>query len=203
MFGIFLKKKRLNPSNVRTILIAELALLWRESDEFESFPSKAETENIDIPRGRIADIKNPGAVDLEILITRTDLHPPTNNNDAWYDEKALLEDLESFLGAGKTKAFVYEDKACYTLDAITKALNAQRAEYNLDPMDPKAVIDFFKQGRGLDSGKYVMRFDSGLPTKIYLYTHPTAVKSESGQQRPVDETGRRLKSLKPIKEYDP
>ena len=203
MFGIFLKKKRLNPSNVRTIPIAELALLWRESDEFEAFPSKAETENIDIPRGRIADNKNPGAVDLETLVTRTDLHPPTNNNDAWYDEKALMEDLKRFLGAGKTKAFVYEDKACYTLDAITEALNEQRAEHNLDPMDPKAVIDFFKQGRGLDSGKYVMRFESGLPTKIYLYTHPVAIKSESGQQRPVDETGRRLKSLKPIKEYNP
>ena len=203
MFGIFLKKKRLNPSNVRTIPIAELALLWRESDEFEAFPIKPETENIDTPRGRIADNKNPGAVDLETLVTRADLHPPTNNNDAWYDEKALMEDLKRFLGAGKTKAFVYEDKACYTLDAITEALNEQRAEHNLDPMDPKAVIDFFKQGRGLDSGKYVMRFESGLPTKIYLYTHPAAAKNKSGQQRPVDETGRRLKSLKPIKEYNP
>ena len=82
-------------------------------------------------------------------------------------------------------------------------LNAKRAEHNLDSMDPKAVIDFFKPGRGLDSGKYVMRFESGLPTKIYLYTHPAAIKNESGQQRPVDETGRRLKSLNPIKERNP
>jgi hypothetical protein len=203
MFGFFLKKKRLNPSDVRTIPIAELAPLWHDPDEFGTDGSKVEDEKFDVPQGRIADNKDPGAVDLETLVSRADSHPPTNNNDAWYDEKALMDALKGFLGAGKTKAFVYEDKACYTLDAITEALNEQRAEHNLDPMDPKAVIDFFKQGRGLDSGKYVMRFESGLPTKIYLYTHPVAIKNESGQQRPVDETGRRLKSLKPIKEYNP
>jgi hypothetical protein len=203
MFGIFLKKKRLNPSNVRTIPMAELAPLWRDPDEFETFLIKTETGKFDVPQGGITDNKRPGAVDLETLVTRTDLNPPTNNNDAWYDEKALIAALKGFLSAGKTFAFVYEEKAYYTFDAITEVLNAQRAKHNLDFMDPKAVIDFFKQGRGLDSGKYVMRFESGLPTKIYLYIHPAAVKNESSQQRPIDETGRRLKSLKPIKEYNP
>jgi hypothetical protein len=177
-----------------------LAPLWRDPKEVEAFSSKVEAGKFAVPRGRIADNKSLGAVDIETLVTPTDLHPPTNNNDAWYDEKNLIAALKRFLGAGKTKAFVYEEKAYYTLDMITEVLNAQRAEHSLDPMDPKAVIDFFKPGRGLDSGKYVIRFESGLPTKIYLYTHPAAIKNESGQQRPVDETGRRLKSLKPIKE---
>jgi len=200
MFGIFLKKKRLNPSNVRTIPIAELAPLWRDPDEFEAFSSKAETGKFDVPQGRITDNKSPRAVDLETLVTRADLHPSTNNNDSWYDEKELIGALKWFLSAGKTKAFVYEEKAYYTLDMITEVLDAQRAKHNLDPMDPKSVIEFFKQGRGLYSGKYVMRFDSGLPTKIYLYTHPATAENESMQQLPVDETGRRLKILKPIKE---
>lgn len=177
--------------------------MWRDPDEFEAFSNKAEALKMDVPQERTADNKSPVAVDLETLVTQTDFHPPTNNSDAWYDEKDLIAALKGLLGAGKTKAFVYEEKAYYTLDTITEVLNAKRAEHNLDPTDPKSVIDFFKQGRGLDSGKYVMRFESGLPTKVYLYTHPAAVKNESGQQHPVDETGRRLKSLKPIKEHNP
>ncbi len=82
MFGIYLKKKRLNPSNVRTIPIAELAPLWRDPDEFEAYLIKPETGKFDVPQGRIADNKSPGAVNLETLVTRTDLHPPTNNNDS-------------------------------------------------------------------------------------------------------------------------
>ena len=203
MFGTFLKKKRLNPSNVRTIPISELGPLWRDSDEPATVSSKFETRKADNPQGRIADNISPGAVDLEALVTRNDLHLSTNNNDSWYDEKELMDTLKWFLDSRKTFAFVYEGKCYFTLDKITEALNAQRAKHNLDPMDSRSVIEFFKQGRGLDSGKYVMRFESGLPTKVYLYTHPAAVKNESGQQHPVDETGRRLKNLKPIKEHNP
>ena len=203
MISYLFRKRKLRPSSIRKIPISDLAPLWRDPDEFEAFSNKAEAIKMDVPRGRIADNKSPGAVELETLVTPTDLHPTANNNDAWYDEKDLIAALKGFLGAGKTKAFVYEDKAYYTLDTITDVLNSKRAEHNLDPMDPKAAIDFFKPGRGLDSGKYVMRFESGLPTKIYLYTHPVAVKNDSGQQRPVDESGRRLKSLKPVKESNP
>ena len=167
------------------------------------FPVSLKPGKSDNPQGRTEDNISPVAVDLETLVTRTDLHPSTNNNDSWYDEKELMGALKWFLGSGKTFAFVYEGKCYFTLDKITEALNAQRAEHNLDSMDPRSVIEFFKQGRGLDSGKYVMRFESGLPTKIYLYTHPATAENESGQQRPVDETGRRLKSLKPIKERNP
>jgi hypothetical protein len=86
--------------------------------------------------------------------------------------------------------------AYYTIETVSKVINEQRTMQNLEPMDPKAVIEFFKSGRGLDSGKYSMRYESGLPSKIYLYTHPFAEEKVSGKSRPVDSTGRRLKSLK-------
>ena len=55
----------------------------------------------------------------------------------------------------------------------------------------------------LESGKYVMRFDTGLPTKTYLYSHPYPGSEDSGSSRPVDEDGRHLKSIKPIKAHKP
>ena len=66
-------------------------------------------------------------------------------------------------------------------------------------MDPVDVIDFLKADRGLKSGKYVMRFASGLPAKVYLYSHPFAGEIEFGMRNPVDESERQLKSVKPIK----
>ncbi|MCP5048336.1 MAG: hypothetical protein GY940_14290, partial [bacterium] len=100
------------------------------------------------------------------------------------------------LGAGRTSAFQYNGMAYYTIETVSKVIDEKRAIQNLEPMEPKAVIEFFKSGRGLDSGKYSMRYETGLPSKIYLYTHPLAGEKVSGKSRPVDATGRRLKSLK-------
>jgi len=124
----------------------------------------------------------------------------SNNNDAWYDRDTFVEALKVYLKSGKTLAFVYENRAYYALHTIAEALNRQRGQYQLDPLQPKDVIEFFKNDRGLDSGKYILRFESGLPTKTYLYSHAYL----SGKDNPVhinspkDDNGRVLKSLKPL-----
>ncbi|BBO77492.1 hypothetical protein DSCW_49090 [Desulfosarcina widdelii] len=203
MFGFFSRKKKLHPSGIRTIPIADLAPLWRDTNDVVAVDGNA---GDDAQKG-LRNSKFPGAVASKHRGTSPNLDPtanrPLNRNDPWFDEKGLLATLKTHLKAGRTTAFQYNGRAYYTLDTVAEALNGQRRVKNLELLDPRAVIEFFESDRGLESGKYAMRFDAGLPTKTYLYSHLYPETEDSGRNRPVDETGRRLKSLKSIKAHRP
>ena len=196
MFSFLFRKRKLLQSSIRKIPISDLAPLWRDPDEFGADDSKVEVVKADDTKGGRERKQRCASVDLNTILTQPNIDHPTNNNDAWYDEQGLIRTLKTFLGAGRTSAFQYNGMAYYTIETVSKVINEQREIQNLEPMDPKAVIEFFKSERGVDSGKYLMRYESGLPSKIYLYTHPFAGEKVSGKSRPVDSTGRRLKSLK-------
>ncbi len=204
MIGSLFKfwKKRTVP--VTTIPLEELANLWRDPIAPEEVIKK---ENHPKPRPKNEPNESEAsAVDLTALIGK-DRKSPVNNNDPWFDKTALLSVLQSRISNGRTSAFVYRGTAYYTLETVFKALNEQRRHHRREPLDPPAVITFFKSKngteRGLSSGKYLLRFDKGLPVKIYLYTHPVTGEKSSGLALPVDETGRRLKSLNPVKGRTP
>ncbi len=195
MFGLLSRNRKSLATGTRTIPIAELSPLWREP---ETIAGEPDSTQIGHHKPKKASSTHPSATGLETFVTRTDPPPALNNNDVWYDETAFMESLRGVLDGGKTSGFVYRQRAYYTLDTVTDVFNTQRADHKLEPLDPGAVIAFFKSDRGLASGKYVMRFESGLPIKIYLYSHPAGGKIKTRQQRPFDDTGRRMKSLKPI-----
>jgi hypothetical protein len=207
MFGFFSRKKKLYPSGIRTIRIADLAPLWRDTNDAVAVDGKAADDNADDAQKRLRNSRLPGAVASKHSGTNLNLDPtashPLNRNDPWFDEKGLSATLKTHLEAGRTSAFQYDGKAYYTLDIVAKALNGQRGVKDLDSLDPPAVIEYFKSDRGLESGKYVLRFDTGLPTKTYLYSHPYPGSEDSASCRPVDENGRRLKSIKSIKAHKP
>ena len=207
MFGFFSRKKKLHPSGIRTIPIADLAPLWRDPNEGVTADSKAADINGDDVQKGLPNSKFPGIAASKHGRTNPNSEPavfgPANGNAPWFDEQALLATLKTHLKAGRTTAFQYNGRAYYTLDTVAEALNGQRRVKNLELLDPRAVIEFFESDRGLESGKYAMRFDAGLPTKIYLYSHPYPGSEDSGSSRPVDEDGRRLKSIKPIKAHKP
>ena len=198
MFGFLPRKRRLRATGIRTIPIGELAALWRKPDESDANSRGVESRETKVPESRKAESADRKAASPTSPATGPELDP-SNRDDAWYDETRLLDALKRLLAAGTPSAFVYRQKAYYSLDAVSEALNAQREEHTLEPLDPGSVIEFFKAGRGLDSGKYVMRFETGLPVKIYLYSHPADGRKESVRHRPLDESGCRLKSLKLIK----
>lgn len=191
----FLKKR---PAPVTTIPLGELAKLWRDPIEPKVVVQK---EKIAEPKpGNEPSEAETPPVDLTTLIG-TEQKPPSNNNDSWFDKTALLTVLQSRISHGRTSAFVHQGMAYYTLQTVSKTLNKQRRHHHLKSLTPNEVIAFFKseKERGLSSGKYLLRFDKGLPVKVYLYSHPVTNKKLSELPLPVDETGRRLKSLKPIK----
>jgi hypothetical protein len=207
MFGFFSRKKKLHPSGIRTIPIADLAPLWRDPNEGIAANGKAADVNGDDAQRGLPNSKFPGVAASKHSGKNPNFEPPVsspaNGNPPWFDEQGLFTALKAHLGAGRTSAFQYNGRAYYTLDTVAKALNGQRRVKNLELLDPQAVIEFFKSDRGLESGKYVMRFDAGLPTKIYLYSHPYPESEISGSSSPADEAGRRLKSIKPIKAHKP
>lgn len=207
MFGFFSRKKKSISSGIRTIPIADLAPLWRDPDEGISVDDQAVDEKIDIEHNGHSNSKSPVGVDSRVGETNPDLDRIMNNSangsDLWFDTKGFFSILKAHLDTGRTSAFQYNGRAYYTIDTIAKVINDQRRVKNLELLDPQAVIDFLKSDRGLESGKYVMRFDQGLPTKIYLYSHPYPKIKKSVSSSPVDETGRRLKSIKPIKKHRP
>jgi hypothetical protein len=207
MFGFFSRKKKSISSGVRTIPIADLAPLWRGPDEGIAVDSQVVDYEIDTEHHGHSNSKSPVGVDSRDGETTPDLDRIMNNSangsDLWFDTNGFFSILKAHLDASRTSAFQYNGRAYYTIDTIAKVLNDQRKEKNLELLDPQAVIDFFKSDRGLESGKYVMRFDQGLPTKIYLYSHPYLEIKKSVSISPVDETGRRLKSMKPIKKHKP
>lgn len=207
MIGHLFKILKKRPAPVTTIPLGELATLWLDPDE----PKPVAKE------GKVADaandsvINDPGQaesppVDLAVLIGAGKT-PPVNSDDPWFDKKALLATLQSHISAGCISAFVYHGTAYYTLETVSRALSEQRRNFDHKPLTPNEVIAFFKSDsgpeRGLSSGKYLLRFDKGLPVKVYLYTHPVTGEKASGPTLPVDETGRRLKSLTPIKGHTP
>ena len=205
MFGFFSRKQKSISSAVRIVPIADLAPLWRDPGEGIAADGQAMDEKIDIEHNGHSNGKSPLGVDSRDDATNPDLDRIINNSangsDLWFDTNGFFSVLKSHLGAGRTSAFQYNGRAYYTIDTIAMVLNDQRKKKNLDTLDPQAVIDFFKSDRGLESGKYVMRFNQGLPTKIYLYSHTCPESKKSERSGPVDETGRFLKSIKPIKKH--
>ena len=121
-----------------------------------------------------------------------------DEDSAWFDEKRFFAEMKAKLEENRTSAFRYNGNAYYTLDTVARALNRQRRDKSLEPMQPQAVIDFFQANRILKSGKYVMRFDVGLPVKIYLYSHACQASKNSKDEPPITENGRRLKNIKPM-----
>ncbi len=182
MFGLFSRKKKSYIAGIRTISIADLATLWRDSDEVLADDGKASDIKLEDTRGG----KSKGKA-------------ADNGNDAWFDEKRFFPDLKKRLENFRTSAFRYKANAYYTLDTIAKELNQQRKVNNLEPLEPNDVIDFIHSNQILDSGKYMLRFDVGLPTKIYLYSHPCPANEKSVRNSPIVENGRRLKSIKLMK----
>lgn len=207
MFGFFSRKKKLHSSGIRTIPIADLAPLWRDPNEgVDTGGNTADINGDDAQKG-LPNSKLPGMAASKHGRTKPNSEPavfgPANGSAPWFDEQALLATLKTHLKAGRTTAFQYNGRAYYTLDTVAEALNGQRRVKNLERLDPRAVIEFFESDRVLKSGKYAMRFDTGLPTKTYLYSYPYPGSEDSGRNRTVDETGRLLKSIKPIKAHKP
>lgn len=200
MIGFLLRFRKNQSAPVTTIPLKELAALWRDPVEPKTVAKK---EKIPKPSDEPVEAESP-PVDLTTLIG-ADKNPRANDNDSWFDKKALLATLQSRISEGCISAFVYQGSAYYALGTVSKALNEQRRNQNYELLKPNEVIAFFKSEteRGLSSGKYLLRFDNGLPVKIYLYTHPGTGEKASEPVLPVDETGRRLKSLKPIKVRTP
>jgi hypothetical protein len=181
--------------------------LWRDPNEGVTADSKAaDIKSKDVHKG-LPNNKFPGMAGSKHRGTKPKSESagfsPANGTAPWFDEQALLATLKTHLKAGRTSAFQYNGRAYYTLDTVAEALNGQRRVKNLERLDPRAVIEFFESDHGLKSGKYAMRFDAGLPTKTYLYSHPYPDSEDSGRNRPVDENGRLLKSIKSIKAHKP
>lgn len=197
----------MHSSGIRTIPIADLAPLWRDPDEGVDTGGKAADINGDDAQKGLPISKSPGMTPSKHRGTKPNsehaVFSPTNGCAPWFDEQGLLATLKTHLKAGRTTAFQYNGMAYYTLDTVAEALNGQRRIKNLELLAPRAVIEFFESDHGLKSGKYAMRFDAGLPTKTYLYSHPYPGSEDSASCRPVDENGRRLKSIKSIKAHKP
>jgi hypothetical protein len=197
MIGHLFKILRKRPAPVKTIPLGELATLWLDPGEPKAI---AKEGKITETRNDPCEAESP-PVDLAALIG-ADKTPSVNSGDPWFDKKAFMATLLNYI-AGRTSAFVYHGTAYYTLETVSNALNKQRRNHNHKPLTPNGVIAFFNSDseseRGLSNGKYLLRFDKGLPVKVYLYTHPLTGEKASGTTLPIDGTGRRLKSLNPIK----
>ena len=201
------KKKKSCFSNVRTISIADLAPLWRDSNEIITDDSPAADTNFDdSQKGTVGGGSNNNT-NLENRIINSDSKPKEgvleDDNGAWFDEKRFFSELEGKLNLNQTSAFRHNKNAYYSLDTVARVLNRLRQDKYLEPMQPQAVIDFFQSRSILISGKYVMRFDAGLPAKIYLYSHPCRESENSNSRLPITENGRILKSIKPMDKRKP
>jgi hypothetical protein len=207
MFGLFSRRKRSCSSRLRTISIADLAPLWRDPNEGIAKDSQATDVNFDDAHNRGAGGETDSTTNLEDEKVNSDSKRRerilADGNAAWFDEKRFFSELNAKLDENRTSAFRYNANAYYTLDTVARALNLQRRHKSLEPLQPHAVIDFFQSKRILKSGKYVMRFDVGLPAKIYLYSHPCQEIEKSKSNRPITENGRRLKSIKPMDKRKP
>ena len=207
MFEFLLRKKDSCFSNARTISIADLAPLWRDSNEIITDDSPAVDKNSDdSQKGTVGGGSNSNT-NLENRIINSDSKPKEgaleNDNGAWFDEKRFFSELEGKLNLNQTSAFRYNKNAYYSLDTVARVLNRQRQDKYLEPMQPQAVIEFFQSRRILKTGKYVMRFDAGLPAKIYLYSHPCQESEKSKSKLPITENGRCLKSIIPMDKRKP
>ena len=207
MFKFFSRKKRACSSNVRTISIADLAPLWRDANEGITGDSQTAGANFDDSQKGTVGVGSNSNTNLENRIINSDSKPEEerleDDNEAWFDEKRFLSELKVKLDANQTSAFRYIGNAYYTLDIVARALNRQRQDKRLEPLQPQAVIELFKSSHILKSGKYMMRFDAGLPAKIYLYSHPCQESENSNSRLPITENGRILKSIKPMNKPKP
>ncbi|BBO80782.1 hypothetical protein DSCO28_13480 [Desulfosarcina ovata subsp. sediminis] len=206
MFEFFSKKKRSRSSNVRTVSIVDLAPLWRDPNEGITGNGQTEDGNSDDSQKGGVGGGSDSNTNMEDRTINSDSKPKEgileDDNEAWFDEKRFFSELKVKLDVNQTSAFRYNGNAFYNLDTVARALNRQRQDKYLEPMQPQAVIDFFQSRRILKSGKYMMRFDAGLPAKIYLYSHPYQESEKSKSKLPIIENGRRLKSIKPIKKSE-
>ncbi|BBO83239.1 hypothetical protein DSCO28_38050 [Desulfosarcina ovata subsp. sediminis] len=207
MFEFFSRKKSLFSSGIRTISIAELAPLWRDSNEGITGDNQTADANLDDSQKEVVGGGADSTTNIEDRIMDSDSKPKEkileDDNAAWFDGKRFFSDLKVKLDENQTSAFRYNKNAYFTLDIVARALNRQRQDKYLEPMQPQTVIDFFQSRRILKSGKYVMRFDAGLPAKIYLYSHPCQESEKSKSKLPITENGRRLKSIKPMDKRKP
>jgi len=207
MFGFFSRKKKSCFSNVRTVSIADLAPLWRDPNEGVSGDSQAAGSNFDDSQKSTVGGGSGGNTNLGDRIIGSNSRPKEerleDDNEAWFDEKRFFSELKVKLDRNQTSAFRYSANAYYTLDIVARALNRQRQDKYLEPLQPQAAIDFFQSRGILKSGKYMMRFDTGLPAKVYLYSHPWQESENSNSRRPITENGRRLKSIKPMDKRKP
>ena len=207
MFEFFSRKKKSCFSNARTISIADLAPLWRDFNEIITDDSlAADTNSDDSQKGAVGGGSNSNT-NLENRIINSDSKPKEgaleNDNGAWFDENRFFSELKVKLDANQISAFRYNKNAYYSLDTVARVLNRLRQDKYLEPMQPQAVIIFFQSRRILKSGKYMMRFDKGLPAKIYLYSHPCQENEKSKSKLPITENGRLLKSIKPMDKRKP
>ena len=207
MFGFFSKKKRSCSRDLRTISIADLVPLWRDPNEGITGDSQAAGSNFDDSQKGTVGGRSNSNTNLGDRLIASDSKPKEerleDDKEAWFDEKCFFSELKVKLDANQTSAFRYSGNAYYTLDIVARVLNRQRQDKYLEPLQPQAVIHFFQSRRILKSGKYVIRFDAGLPAKIYLYSHPCQESENSNSRLPITENGRILKSIKPMNKPKP
>ncbi len=202
MFAFFSRKKRSGLSGIRTISIADLAPLWRDCNE--AIGQTLDAQSDDTQReGASGGIQSATQLENGEIESGPKQKEVLEDEDAaWFDEKRFFAEMKDKLEENRTSAFRYNGNAYYTLDTVARALNRQRRDKSLEPLQPQAVIDFFQTNRLLKSGKYVMRFDTGLPVKIYLYSHTYQASENSKSEPPVTENGRHLKSIKAMEKRE-
>jgi hypothetical protein len=99
MFGFFSRKKKLHPSGIRTIPIADLAPLWRDPNEGVDTDAKAADINGDDAQKGLPNSKLPGMAGSKHRGTKPKSEPagfgPANGTAPWFDEQATVGHFEN------------------------------------------------------------------------------------------------------------
>jgi hypothetical protein len=203
------KKDPIDWKRPSRIDIVELSSLWIEKESLESGGSK-KSDNRDTLGGvRETDDKIDGTsqlsdheingpkpnIDLKSIISGTPA-PCYVKEAGWFDEKAFMEILKKRVDQGLTSAFMMDGVGYFNLEVVTDCLNTLRLEAGLSELAPKEVIRFSAPEFRLQSHKYALRFNKGEPSKTYLYSVPIGEMEIHQRNPPLDEDGRRLKSVK-------